>query len=339
MKNSCQLWPGQTPAGLWRPRPGGGHRERMDREGPGRPGRGGAGTAGLIDTDLADASGHPDAETLPLAQLAPAPVGPRRRRRGPAGRLAAGLRGMAGRVAARRRGLAGQLALLTCYLAAGIAVTWPRVTYLAGSLPSTRDAGAYVWGFWWVAHQVTHLGNPWATSYLAAPVGEQLAYHTLMPLPGLLMTPVTLIFGPSASYNLLSIACPGLLCYAMFRAARLWLPTGCGAVAAGAFFGLSSNLAWRSWYQVNLALGALFLPLVLAAVVHLRRNPGRRQAVAVGLVLGAALLTDQESAVLAAVLAGLALLPWLLRQPSPAKLRLAALAAAASVVVASPQII
>ena len=322
----------------------------MDREGPGRPGRGGAGTAGLIDTDLADASGHPDAETLPLAQLAPAPVGPRRRRRGlagpyagpprgPAGRAAAGLRGMAGRAAARRRGLAGQLALLTCYLAAGIAVAWPRVTYLAGSLPSTRDAGAYVWGFWWVAHQVTHLGNPWATSYLAAPVGEQLAYHTLMPLPGLLMTPVTLIFGPSASYNLLSIACPGLLCYAMFRAARLWLPTGCGAVAAGAFFGLSSNLAWRSWYQVNLALGALFLPLVLAAATHLRRNPGRRQAVILGLVLGAALLTDQESAVLAAVLAGLALLPWLLRRPSLAKLRLAALAAAASVVVASPQII
>src|SRR5262249_17129174 len=92
----------------------------------------------------------------PAARAAGPRAGPRRRRRGlagpyagpprgPAGRLAAGLRGMAGRVAARRRGLAGQLALLTCYLAAGVAVTWPRVTYLAGSLPSTRDAGAYVW--------------------------------------------------------------------------------------------------------------------------------------------------------------------------------------------------
>src|SRR5262245_7844952 len=163
MKNSCQLWPGQTQQ-VMAARPGGGLRERMDREGPGRPGRGGAGTAGLIDTDLADASGHPDAETLPLAQLAPAPAGPRRRGRGLAGpfagprglaaplaarprgmagrlaarqrgmadRLAAGPRGMAGRLAPRRRGLAGQPALLTCYLAAGVAVTWPRVTYLAG---------------------------------------------------------------------------------------------------------------------------------------------------------------------------------------------------------------
>jgi hypothetical protein len=174
--------------------------------------------------------------------------------------------------------MARQLRLLACYLAVGAAVTWPRPTYLAGSLPSTRDAAAYVWSFWWVARQLTHLGNPWATGYLAAPVGTQLAYHTLMPLPGALMTPVTLTFGPSASYNLLSIACPGLLCCAMYRAARLWLPAGFGAIAAGAFFGLSSNLTWRSWYQLNLALGALFLPLTLAAAVRLRRAPGRRQA-------------------------------------------------------------
>jgi hypothetical protein len=235
--------------------------------------------------------------------------------------------------------------LLAGYMAAGVAVTWPRVTYLGGSLPSMRDAAAYVWGFWWLAHQVIHLGDPWATSYLAAPVGTQLAYHTLMPLPGLLMTPVTLIFGPSVAYNLLSITCPGLLCYAMYRAARLWLPSGYGAIAAGAFFGLSSNLTWRSWYQVNLALGALFLPLALAAAVRLRRKPGRRQAAILGLVLGAALLTDQESAVLAAILAGLVLIPWLVRPPRPgqlarmARLRLAAVCAAIAALVASPQII
>ena len=44
-----------------------------------------------------------------------------------------------------------------------------------------------------------------------------------MPLPGLLLTPVTLIWGPSVSYNLLVLITPGLLCYAMYRAARLCL--------------------------------------------------------------------------------------------------------------------
>jgi hypothetical protein len=235
--------------------------------------------------------------------------------------------------------LARHLILLACYVAAGIAVTWPRVTYLAGRLPDTRDAGGYVWDFWWVARQVSHLGNPWSTSYIAAPVGTALGYHTLMPLPGLLMTPITLAFGPSASYNLLSIACPGLLCYVMYRAARLWIPSQTGAIATGALFGLSSILAWRSWYEINLAAGALFLPMALEAAVRLRRRPGRRQAITLGLVMGTAVLTDQESAVLAAILTALVLLPWIVRHPVPARLWPPALATAVGALIATPQII
>jgi hypothetical protein len=258
----------------------------------------------------------------------------------------------------------GQLVLLAGYLITGLAVTWPRVTYLWGRLPNTRDVGGYVWDFWWVAHQLTHLSSPWVTSYLAAPVGASLGYHTLMPLPGALMTPVTLAFGPSASYNLLSILCPGVLCYLMYRAARLWLRTQFGAIAAGAFFGISPVLAWRSWYELNLALGALFLPLALEAAVRLRRGGQARAAVALGAVLGAALLTDQESAVLAVIVAGLMLLPVLARRDDPplrspgglppeppapgrrsaprptwAGARLAAVAAVTAAAVASPQIV
>jgi hypothetical protein len=366
----------------------------MDREGHDGARGGGTGTADPVDTSPADADGYADAETLPLARAAQAPI---RARPSPTGRHpspSSARAPLTGRPSSpgvqpsppgarssrpdtypsppgthpSRPGtdpfpagtrpslptVARQLGLLACYLAVGVAVTWPRAAYLAGSLPSTRDAAAYVWGFWWVARQLTHLGNPWATGYLAAPVGTQLAYHTLMPLPGALMTPVTLTFGPSASYNLLSIACPGLLCYAMYRAARLWLPTGFGAIAAGAFFGLSSNLTWRSWYQLNLALGALFLPLTLAAAIRLRRAPGRRQAAILGTILGAALLTDQESAVLAGILAVLVLIAWLVRpsQPEPMtrrdsmrqpprrdRLRLAAVCAGTAALVASPQII
>jgi len=237
------------------------------------------------------------------------------------------------------------LAVLTGFIAAGIAVSWPRATYLAGRLPATRDAGSYVWGFWWMARQIEHLGNPWFTRSIAAPVGAQLGLHALMPLPGAAMMPVTIVFGPSASYNLLCIALPGLMCYAMYRAGRLWLPSQAGAFAAGAFFGLSSMLAWRSWYHLNLAAGALFLPLALEAAVRLTRRPGWRRAVILGLVVGAALLTDQEMSVLVLILAGAALLPWLLRRPAAgglalvARARIAALAAGVALVAASPQII
>ena len=220
-----------------------------------------------------------------------------------------------------------------------MAVSWPRVTYLAGRLPATRDAGSYVWGFWWVARQVEHLGNPWFTRYIDAPAGAQLGLHALMPLPGVVMMPVTVVFGPSASYNLLSVVMPGLLCYAMYRVARLWLPSQVGAIAAGAFFGLSSMLTWRSWYHLNLAAGALFLPLALEAAVRLTRRPGWRRAVVLGVVAGGALLTDQEMAVLVVILACAALVPWLVRRPVVAKLWPAALAGLVTLLVASPQLI
>jgi hypothetical protein len=205
-----------------------------------------------------------------------------------------------------------QVLLLVCYLVAGVAVTWPRATWLVeGRLQATRDAGTYVWDFWWMAHSVEHLSNPWFTRAITAPVGVQLGYHALMPLEGVVMLPVTVVFGPSASYNLLSILMPGLLCYAMYRAARLWLPSQTGAIAAGGFFGLSSIMAWHAWYQLNLAAGVLFLPLALEAAVRLRRDPSRKRAVILGVVAGASLLTDQESAVLVAILVLLTLLPWL----------------------------
>ena len=209
------------------------------------------------------------------------------------------------------------LAVLAGYVVLGLAVTWPRVTFLAGRLPYTRDAGSYVWGFWWMARSVEHLSNPWTTKFLAAPVGTWLGLHTLMPLPGVVMTPVTAIFGASTSYNLLGALLPGLLSYVMYRAARLWLPQ-IAAIAAGGFFGYSVIVDFWAWNHVNLACGALFMPMTLEAAIRLRRRPGPAQVVILGVVVAAALLTDQDSALMAAFVAVAVLVPWLFQRPEPA---------------------
>jgi len=245
--------------------------------------------------------------------------------------------------AAAGRPWAQEAAVLAAFLAAGVAATWPLSTYLTGKLPLSRDVASYVWNLWWVAHQIIHLHNPWFTNHLAAPAGLQLGYHTLVPLLGALMTPVTLVFGPSASYNLLNIVVPGLACYAMYRVARLWLPTRAGAIAAGAFFGLSAMLTYQAWYHINIVYGTVFLPLTLEAAVRLRRGPTIGGGVILGVVLGASALVNQESAVMAVILAALALVPWLVgsRAVGTALSRLRALAVAGTTaaVVASPQLI
>jgi hypothetical protein len=220
-----------------------------------------------------------------------------------------------------------------------VALTWPRASYLTGRLPGNLDQSSYVWDFWWVAHQVTHLGNPWFTTRLAAPVGVQLGFDTLMPLPGLLMTPVTLAFGPSASYNLLAIIVPGLACYLAYRAARLWLATMTGAIAAGAFYGLATMQVWQDWYHLNIALGALFFPMALETAVRLRRRPGTGRAAILGVVLGTSFLVNQESAIMALLVAVPVVAVWLARSRSLAALRRTALTAGITALIASPQIV
>jgi hypothetical protein len=280
----------------------------MNRTGPGRPGR--------LEAVGPDEASAVEPQDPPRAEA-------------PRGAL---------RTAAARP-LVRHLALLAVYLAAGIALTWPRVTYLHRHLlPETRDVSGYVWDLWWVAHQIVHLGNPWFTNHMAAPVGIQLGFDTTMPLAGLIMAPVTLVFGPSAAFSVATIVLPGLLCYVMYRAARLWLAEP-GAIAAGALFGLSSMLAWQDWQHLNIALGTLFLPMTLEAAVRLRRRPGLRQGVILGVVLGASLLINQESTVMAGLLAALTLLPWLIRHPSAVRLRALAAGAVIALVVASPQLI
>jgi hypothetical protein len=243
------------------------------------------------------------------------------------------------RAAARQ--LAAHAGVLAACLAAGVAFTWPLAARVPGWLPSDRDVASYVWDLWWVAHQAIHLASPWRTGLLGAPAGVPLGFDTLMPLPGLVLAPVTLTAGPAVSYSILVISLPGLLCWVMYRTARLWLASQAGALAAGAFFGLSAMLTWQDWYHVNIAAGELFLPLALTAAVRLTRAAGPRRAAGLGLVLGLAALVNQESAILACLLAALTLVPWLARGRSfpLAKLRLAAVVLVTALAVASPQLI
>ena len=310
---------------------------------PDRSGHPAAATAGTLDSgeQAAEATGQAQGQADSAAgQAESAPAGARPswlRAAVPHSRQAA--TGSTGVRRVLRSPVARHIGILLCFIAAGALATIPLAANLAGRIPAARDPASYVWDFWWVAHQVTHLGNPWFTPLMAAPAGVQLGFHTMMPLPGVLFTPVTLAFGPAFSYNLWTVILPGLLCYATYRAARLWLRSATGAVGAAVFFGLSCMLTQQDWYHLNIALGAIFLPMALEASVRLRRKPGRRQAIILGLVMGVAVLTDQESAVLAAIVVALVLLPWLLRHPGWPRLWPVLLACITGTVVASPQII
>jgi len=74
------------------------------------------------------------------------------------------------------------------------------------------DTAAYMWGLVWWPHAIAHAMNPFISTVIWAPDGINLAANTAVPGPSLLLAPVTELFGPIASYNVLSLlsrGCPG----------------------------------------------------------------------------------------------------------------------------------
>src|SRR5438067_1275132 len=122
--------------------------ERADPERSARPAPAHAGTLGLQPRGTSQAG----TEAEQPADSGPASRPPRRDRWLPRVPWRTWLRRAAGNPLVR------QIAVLVVYIAAGIAVTWPRASYLTSQLlPESRDSASYTWGFWWVAQQVIHL--------------------------------------------------------------------------------------------------------------------------------------------------------------------------------------
>ena len=183
------------------------------------------------------------------------------------------------------------------YLLLAVIGQWPALTTLSRQTRcACRDAPQTDWFLGWTPHALAHGHAPWTSAALAAPDGVNLMWNTLLPLPGLLMTPITLLAGPLASHTLLSVLAFAGSGTSMWWVAGRWAPWGPARLAAGLLYGFSPYLVAQGQDHLNLSLVAL-PPLLLACLDELLIRQ-RRRAVAGGLVLGlvalAQLLTTEE---------------------------------------------
>ncbi|MGC4875794.1 hypothetical protein ACLQ26_05895 [Micromonospora sp. DT43] len=107
-----------------------------------------------------------------------------------------------------------------------------------GRLLGTRpnDQGFNEWMLAYAAHAVSHLENPFFTTLQNAPDGVNLMTNVGMQLPGLLLAPVTLLFGASFSYLLfitLNLAGTG---YAWYYVLSRHVVSSRAAAAVGGVF-------------------------------------------------------------------------------------------------------
>lgn len=106
---------------------------------------------------------------------------------------------------------------------------------LAGGL---GDPGLYIWWFKWVPYALTHGLNPLHSNFVDAPAGVSAMWNTSMPAIGLLFAPVTLVFGPIVTFNLVCILGPPLSAWTAWLWLRRHVHDGPAALG-GLIFGFS----------------------------------------------------------------------------------------------------
>ncbi len=104
------------------------------------------------------------------------------------------------------RSLLGRAGPLVLYGLVAIAFTWPLVLHLGDRVIQKGNSGdvwQHLWNIWWLRFSLLDLhALPYYTPMLYYPSGANLFFHALDPMDGYLFTPVQLITGVVAAFNL-----------------------------------------------------------------------------------------------------------------------------------------
>jgi hypothetical protein len=216
--------------------------------------------------------------------------------------------------------------------------TWrsPTTRTLGGAL---GDPGVFTWFLRWTPFAVGRQISPFYSDWLNHPDGVNLMWNTWVPLPGLLLAPLTHAFGPVLSLNVLLTLGYGLSAWSAYLAIRRYVPNHGAAAAGGLVYGFSPAMIAHA-HHPNLIL-VFLLPwlfvLVDEAVVRQRWSPVWL-GVVLGLVAAAQLLIGEELLVGAGLLAAVLVVVLAATHPRqvPGRAGYAAAVVAVSLLVFAP---
>jgi hypothetical protein len=183
-------------------------------------------------------------------------------------------------------GLRADLVAVAVYIAGALWVTARLWTGL-GRVYLAANPDDQIYGEWMVgngAHAVAHLANPLHTVLLNAPDGVNLMGNAAFLLPGLLLTPLTLLAGAHVTFSAIltaNLAATGIAWY--FVLSRHLVRHRVAAFLGGAFCAFAPGIVAQTGGSHAHITGQYLVPVILWRVAALR-EPGR--AVRNGLILG-----------------------------------------------------
>ncbi|MBV8599749.1 MAG: hypothetical protein JO017_13090, partial [Actinobacteria bacterium] len=84
----------------------------------------------------------------------------------------------------------------------------------------TGDPEYFVWSYAWWPHAIGHAINPFVSHAIYAPSGINLTWTATTPGLAVVLTPVTLLFGPAVSYNVAAVLLPALAAWTAYLLCR-----------------------------------------------------------------------------------------------------------------------
>jgi hypothetical protein len=209
--------------------------------------------------------------------------------------------------------------VLASYLLGAIYVTarlWPDPAGLSQA-GDPHDVDQMAWFMRYTEHAIAHFHLPaLVTGAMNAPHSVNLMWNTSLLLPGIVMAPITHLFGPQVSLNLLLVIGFFGSAASMYFVLRRWQASISAAALGGALYGFSPALIGSGIGHYHLVL-AIFPPLMVDSL--LRIVTGRGSALRYGLLLGlmasAQLFIGEEALIDTAIAAGVLLVVLVASRP------------------------
>jgi hypothetical protein len=210
-----------------------------------------------------------------------------------------------------RRHLSGATWSLGVYLLLSICLFGlPVIAHFGSHIIAVDDGDPSVIMYWfaWWPHALLHGINPFTTHAILYPQGYNLEWATSMPLPSIVLAPVTLGFGPAVTWNVVELLAPALSAWTAFLLCRNVVGRSLPALVGGYFFGFSPYMLAHLQTSPNLAFVALVPVFVLLV---LKRMQGalttRRYVVLMTLAIAGQYLISSEVLVGAALFGAISL--------------------------------
>jgi hypothetical protein len=141
------------------------------------------------------------------------------------------------------------------------------------------------WFLAWWPYALAHHIDPFFTRLIWYPSGVSLLWVTAVPLLSLLGWPITAVYGPALTYNLLIVTSPVFCAWAAYFLCRHVTRNFAASLIGGFLFGFSTYETSQSFGALNLTIVYLVPLLLLVVLKRLDDELSRPAAVALAAVL------------------------------------------------------